>query len=102
MRLGPRDVILQDLDKTMSNARVTEDDTLIRRGKKWVRYDALGKQLLKQLQKTLTRPEIEESADRMVGRRCAPSPYWCAKCDHAIGVIYLSQAKTVGCDENHL
>ena len=57
MRLGPRDVILQDLDKTMSNARVTEDDALIRRGKKWVRYDALGKQLLKQLHKTLTRPE---------------------------------------------
>ena len=50
-------MILQDLDKTMSNARVTEDDTLIRRGKKWVRYDALGNQLLKQLQKTLTRPE---------------------------------------------
>jgi hypothetical protein len=33
---------------------VTKNETLVRRGKKWFRYDAPDKRLLKQLQKTLT------------------------------------------------
>ena len=35
------------------DARVTKSETLVRRGKKWFRYDAPHKQLFKQLQKTL-------------------------------------------------
>jgi len=31
--------------------------TLVRRGKKWFRYDAPDKRLFKQLQKTLTAPD---------------------------------------------
>jgi hypothetical protein len=34
-------------------ARVTKKETLVRRGKKWFRYDAPDKRLFKQLQKTL-------------------------------------------------
>jgi hypothetical protein len=33
---------------------VTKDETLVRRGQKWFRYDAPDKRLFKQLQKTLT------------------------------------------------
>jgi hypothetical protein len=38
----------------VDDARVTNSETLIRRGKKWFRYDAPDKQLFKQLQKALT------------------------------------------------
>jgi hypothetical protein len=38
----------------VDDARVTKNETLVRRGKKWFRYDAPDKRLLKQLQKTLT------------------------------------------------
>jgi hypothetical protein len=34
-------------------ALVTKKETLVRRGKKWFRYDAPDKRLFKQLQKTL-------------------------------------------------
>jgi hypothetical protein len=37
----------------VDDARVTENETLIRRGKRWFRYDAPDKRLLKQMQKTL-------------------------------------------------
>ena len=37
----------------VDDARVTKNETLVRRGKKWFRYDALDKQLFKRLQKTL-------------------------------------------------
>ena len=39
--------------KDVDDARVTESETLVRRGKKWFRYDAPDKQLLKRMQKTL-------------------------------------------------
>ena len=38
----------------VDDARVTKKETLVRRGKKWFRYDAPDKRLFKQLQKTLT------------------------------------------------
>jgi hypothetical protein len=38
----------------VDDARVTEKETLVRRGKKWFRYDAPDRRLFKQLQKTLT------------------------------------------------
>jgi hypothetical protein len=38
----------------IDDARVTKNETLVRRGKRWFRYGALDKQLFKQLQKTLT------------------------------------------------
>jgi hypothetical protein len=38
----------------VDDALVTKNETLVRRGKKWFRYDALDKRLFKQLQKTLT------------------------------------------------
>jgi len=38
----------------IDDARVTEKETLVRRGKQWFRYDAPDKQLFKKLQKTLT------------------------------------------------
>ena len=38
----------------IDDARVTNSETLIRRGKRWFRYDAIDKQLFKELQKTLT------------------------------------------------
>jgi hypothetical protein len=38
----------------VDDARVTKNETLVRRGKKWFRYDAPDKQLFKELQKTLT------------------------------------------------
>ena len=38
----------------VDDARVTKKETLVRRGKKWFRYDAPDKQLFKKLQKTLT------------------------------------------------
>ena len=37
----------------VDDARVSKDETLIRRGKKWFRYDAADKQLFKQLRRTL-------------------------------------------------
>jgi hypothetical protein len=40
----------QDID----DARVTETGTLVRRGKRWFRYDAPDKKLFKRLQKDLT------------------------------------------------
>jgi len=41
----------------VDDARVTKNETLICRGKKWFRYDAPDKRLFKQLQKTLTAPD---------------------------------------------
>jgi hypothetical protein len=41
------------LRRQFDDARVTKNETLVRRGKKWFRYDAPDKQLFKQLQKTL-------------------------------------------------
>jgi len=38
----------------VDDARVTKNETLVRGGKKWFRYDAPDKQLFKELQKTLT------------------------------------------------
>ena len=38
----------------VDDARVTKKETLVRRGKRWFRYDAPDKRLFKQLQKTLT------------------------------------------------
>jgi hypothetical protein len=38
----------------VDDVRVTKNETLVRRGKKWFRYDAPDKRLFKQLQKTLT------------------------------------------------
>jgi hypothetical protein len=37
----------------VDDARVTRSETLVRRGKKWLRYDAPDKRLFKELQKTL-------------------------------------------------
>ena len=37
----------------VDDARVTKNETLVRRGKQWFRYDAPDKQLFKKLQKTL-------------------------------------------------
>jgi len=37
----------------VEDARVTKNETLVRRGKKWFRYDAPDMQLFKQLRKTL-------------------------------------------------
>ena len=37
----------------VDDARVTKNETLVRRGKKWFRYDAPDKQVFKQLQRTL-------------------------------------------------
>jgi hypothetical protein len=37
----------------VDDARVTKTETLVRRGKKWFRYDAPDKRLFKQLKKTL-------------------------------------------------
>jgi hypothetical protein len=42
------------LRRQFDDARVTKGETLVRRGKKWFRYDAPDKRLFKQLQKTLT------------------------------------------------
>jgi hypothetical protein len=38
----------------VGDALVTKEETLIRRGKQWFRYDAPDKRLFKPLQKTLT------------------------------------------------
>ena len=38
----------------VDDARVTKGETLIRRGKKWFRFDAPDKRLFRELQKTLT------------------------------------------------
>jgi hypothetical protein len=40
----------------VDDARVTKNGTLVRRGKKWFRYDAPDRRLFKLLQKTLTAP----------------------------------------------
>ena len=37
----------------VDDARVTKNETLVRRGKKWFRYGAPDKRLFKELQKTL-------------------------------------------------
>jgi hypothetical protein len=37
----------------VDDARVTKNETLVRRGQKWFRYDAPDKRLFKRLQKTL-------------------------------------------------
>jgi hypothetical protein len=37
----------------IEDARVTNNETLVRRGRKWFRYDAPDMQLFKQLRKTL-------------------------------------------------
>jgi hypothetical protein len=37
----------------VDDARVTKEETLVRRGKQWFRYDAPDKQLFNQLRKTL-------------------------------------------------
>jgi len=37
----------------VEDARVTKNETLVRRGRKWFRYDAPDTQLFKQLRKTL-------------------------------------------------
>jgi hypothetical protein len=37
----------------VDDARVTKNETLVRRGKKWFRYDIPDKRLFKQLQQTL-------------------------------------------------
>ena len=37
----------------VEDARVTKNETLVRRGRKWFRYDAPDMQLFKQLRKTL-------------------------------------------------
>ena len=42
------------LRRQFDDARVTKNETLVRRGKKWFRYDAPDRRLFKQLQKTLT------------------------------------------------
>ena len=41
----------------VDDARVTKSETLVRRGKKWFRYDAPDRRLFKQLQKTLIAPD---------------------------------------------
>ena len=38
----------------VDDARVTKNETLVRRGKKWFRYEAPDKRLFKELQWTLT------------------------------------------------
>jgi hypothetical protein len=38
----------------IDDARITKSETLIRRGKRWFRYDPPDKTLFKRLQKTLT------------------------------------------------
>jgi hypothetical protein len=38
----------------IDDARVTESETLVRRGKRWFRYNAPDKKLFKRLQKDLT------------------------------------------------
>jgi hypothetical protein len=40
--------------RDVDDARVTKNETLVRRGKKWFRYDAPNKRLFKQLRETLT------------------------------------------------
>ena len=41
----------------VDDARVTKNETLVRRGKTWFRYGAPDKRLFKKLQKTLTAPD---------------------------------------------
>jgi hypothetical protein len=41
----------------VDDARVTKNETLIRRGKQWFRYDAPNKRLFKELQKILATPD---------------------------------------------
>ena len=41
----------------VDDARVTKNETLVRRGKKWFRYEAPDKQLFTRLKKTLITPE---------------------------------------------
>ena len=38
----------------IDDSRVTKNETLVRRGKKWFRYDAPDKRLFRELQKNLT------------------------------------------------
>ena len=48
----PIPIALRRLDD-VDDARVTKSETLVRRGKKWFRYDAPDKRRFKELQKTL-------------------------------------------------
>ena len=48
----PIAIALRRLDD-VDDARVTKSETLVRRGKKWFRYDAPDKRRFKELQKTL-------------------------------------------------
>jgi len=41
----------------VDDARVTKNETLVRRGKRWFRYDAPDKRLFKQMQRTLGAPD---------------------------------------------
>ena len=45
--------IALERQEDVEDARVTKNETLVRRGKKWFRYDAPDMQLFKQLRKTL-------------------------------------------------
>jgi len=55
----------------VDDARVTKNETLVRRGKKWFRYDAPDKRLFKHLQKTLIAP-AKIRGRKNCGRRNAP------------------------------
>jgi hypothetical protein len=55
----------------VDDARVTKNETLVRRGKQWFRYDAPDKRLFKQLQKTLTASVMPGDAE--AARGCAKS-----------------------------
>ena len=48
----PIAIALRRLDD-VDDARVTKSETLVRRGKKWFRYDAPDKRRFKELQRTL-------------------------------------------------
>jgi hypothetical protein len=50
-------VVAKALSECSQPARVTNNETLVRRGRQWFRYDAPEKRLFKQLQKTLTMPK---------------------------------------------
>src|SRR5215468_871022 len=54
----------------IDDARVTNSETLIRRGKKWFRYDAPDKRLFKELRKTGT---ATRRGVRNCRRCCKPS-----------------------------
>jgi hypothetical protein len=43
--------------KDVEDARVTKSETLVRRGRKWFRYDAPDQRLFKEMQKSLIEPD---------------------------------------------